>query len=107
MLGIGLNVDVAEFPPELRDTATSLGIAGGVEPVLSSLLGALGRWLDAPAAEVLAAWRQRDALKGERVGWGEGEGVAAGIDDSGALLVDSDTGRVALDAGEVHLSPPS
>ena len=30
-------------------------------------------------------------------------GTAAGIDDSGALLVDTDDGRVALQAGEVHL----
>jgi biotin-(acetyl-CoA carboxylase) ligase len=37
------------------------------------------------------------------VRWAEGEGVAAGIDASGALLVDTDEGRIALDAGEVHL----
>ncbi len=109
VLGIGLNVDIAEaqFPPELRDTATSLLIADGARPldeVLELLVDGLRRWLVAPAADVLTAWRQRDALKGERVGWREGEGVAAGIDDSGALLVDTDTGRVALDAGEVHLA---
>jgi hypothetical protein len=40
------------------------------------------------------------------VRWANGgeEGVAAGIDPSGALLVDTVGGRVALDAGEVHLS---
>jgi BirA family biotin operon repressor/biotin-[acetyl-CoA-carboxylase] ligase len=111
-LGIGLNVDIPEhdFPPELRATATSLLIADGARPledVLELLVDALRRWLDAPPEDVLAAWRQRDALKGERVGWGEGEGVAAGIDDSGALLVDTDAGQVALDAGEVHLAAPS
>jgi hypothetical protein len=31
--------------------------------------------------------------------------VAAGIDDSGSLLVDTDAGQVALGAGEVHLRP--
>jgi BirA family biotin operon repressor/biotin-[acetyl-CoA-carboxylase] ligase len=112
VLGIGLNVDIAEdqFPPELRESATSLLIADGARPleeVLELLVDALRRWLEAPPEDVLTAWRQRDALKGERVGWGGGEGVAAGIDDSGALLVDTETGRVALDAGEVHLAPPS
>jgi biotin protein ligase-like protein len=29
--------------------------------------------------------------------------VAAGIDSSGALLVDTADGQVTLDAGEVHL----
>jgi BirA family transcriptional regulator, biotin operon repressor / biotin---[acetyl-CoA-carboxylase] ligase len=53
--------------------------------------------------EVLAAWRARDALKGERVRWSGGEGTADGIDDSGALLVQTRNGPVTLDAGEVHL----
>jgi BirA family biotin operon repressor/biotin-[acetyl-CoA-carboxylase] ligase len=109
VLGIGLNVDIAEdqFPPELRGTATSLLIADGARPleeVLERLVDALGRWVGAPADDVLTAWRERDALRGERVGWVEGEGVAAGIDDTGALLVDTESGRVALDAGEVHLA---
>jgi BirA family biotin operon repressor/biotin-[acetyl-CoA-carboxylase] ligase len=109
VLGIGLNVNITEdqFPPELRETATSLLIAGGARPVeelVELLVDALGRWLEAPAQDVLSAWRQRDALKGERIGWEGGRGVAAGIDDSGALLVDIDSGRTALDAGEVHLT---
>ena len=53
---------------------------------------------------MLAAWSERDALRGQRVRWAAGEGVAAGIDTSGALVVETDEGRVALDAGEVHLS---
>ena len=35
--------------------------------------------------------------------WTGGEGVADGIDDSGALVVETSTGVVTLDAGEVHL----
>ena len=35
--------------------------------------------------------------------WADGEGVAGGIDDSGALIVETADGRVTLDAGEVHL----
>jgi BirA family transcriptional regulator, biotin operon repressor / biotin---[acetyl-CoA-carboxylase] ligase len=109
VLGIGLNVstDVAELPAELRDSATSLWIAGGDErgrdEVLAALLSALERRLGQEPAEVLPAWRERDALLGERIRWQAGEGTAAGIDDTGALLVDTDDGRVALDAGEVHL----
>jgi BirA family transcriptional regulator, biotin operon repressor / biotin---[acetyl-CoA-carboxylase] ligase len=108
VLGLGVNVSTAreDFPPELRDTATSLRIAGddrGVEEVLAAVLAALDARLRQPVAEVLAAWRERDALRGERVRWRDGEGTAAGIDDAGALIVETDPGRVTLDAGEVHL----
>jgi BirA family biotin operon repressor/biotin-[acetyl-CoA-carboxylase] ligase len=106
VLGVGLNVTTESFPPELAETATSLKLAG-VETtpgqVLEELLPSLDAWLGAPPDAVLPAWRDRDALKGERVRWTGGEGVAAGIDDSGSLLVDTGDGRVTLDAGEVHL----
>ena len=107
IVGIGLNVSTApeQLPAVLRETATSLRIAGverDREEVLAALLGALER-LGHPAEEVLPAWRERDALRGERVRWRDGEGEAAGIDDGGALVVETDGGRLTLGAGEVHL----
>jgi BirA family biotin operon repressor/biotin-[acetyl-CoA-carboxylase] ligase len=108
VLGIGLNVVTLEdeFPDELREIATSLHIAGSdttVEQTLDAVIPALDRWLSAETKDVLDAWRERDALEGERIGWEGGEGVAAGIDDSGSLLVETDDGVVRLGAGEVHL----
>jgi BirA family transcriptional regulator, biotin operon repressor / biotin---[acetyl-CoA-carboxylase] ligase len=104
VLGIGLNVSTAEndFPVELRKTATSLG-AESVEEALTALLAALERRLAGPLDLTLEAWRGRDALHGHHVRWESGEGIAAGISDSGALLVETDGGRAELDAGEVHL----
>jgi BirA family transcriptional regulator, biotin operon repressor / biotin---[acetyl-CoA-carboxylase] ligase len=109
VVGIGLNVTTAaeDFPPDLRETATSLAASGSsdvtVEKTLAEVLAALDRRLGDPPEAVLAAWRERDALKGERIAWQDGAGVAAGIDDSGSLLVDTDDGQIALGAGEVHL----
>jgi BirA family biotin operon repressor/biotin-[acetyl-CoA-carboxylase] ligase len=107
VLGIGVNVavDVGLLPEELREKAGSLGrTRAEVEPFLSSLLGALERWLDAGTAAVLEAWRARDALLGEEVAWSGGEGVGAGIDGEGRLVVElPGGGRTALNAGEVHL----
>ena len=108
VLGIGLNVTTESFPPELAEIATSLRLAGveaTTESVLADLLDSLDEWLAAPDEAVLAAWSERDALRGERVRWAGGEGTAAGIDASGGLIVETRTGRVTLGAGEVHLIP--
>ena len=101
VLGIGLNVLPVEFPPELN--ATALDDGRGVEQVLAALLERLDHRL--ASEDALEAWRARDALLGRRINWDGGQGTAAGVDESGALLVDTADGRVALDAGEVHLGP--
>jgi BirA family transcriptional regulator, biotin operon repressor / biotin---[acetyl-CoA-carboxylase] ligase len=106
VLGIGLNVTTESFPPDLN--ATSLRLAGATlspEQALAALIDSLSRWLSQPPSAVLTAWRSRDALLGQPVRWSNGsnEGTAAGIDDSGALIVETVDGPVTLDAGEVHL----
>jgi len=107
VLGIGLNVTTEEFPAELN--ATSLRLSGAMlsrEQALAALVTSLDAWLARPAPDTIAAWRERDALLGRTVRWANGskQGTAAGVDDSGALIVETVDGRVTLDAGEVHLS---
>jgi BirA family biotin operon repressor/biotin-[acetyl-CoA-carboxylase] ligase len=99
VVGIGVNVRGA---PALEHV-TSLEGAIGIEELLERLLLALDGWLCRPLPDVLAAWRSRDALLGQPVRWQNGSGEGAGIDESGSLLVDTDSGRIALKAGEVHL----
>jgi BirA family biotin operon repressor/biotin-[acetyl-CoA-carboxylase] ligase len=104
VVGIGLNTGVREFPEELRETATTLDLPDP-DVALGPLLAALDRRLATGRSEVLAAWRERDALAGSTVRWQDGEGIARGIDDTGALLVETSTGEIlTLHAGEVHLS---
>ena len=107
VLGIGVNVavDLSDLPPDLRDRAASLGRApGDLEPALGELLRLLERRLDESPEDSLAALRARDALRDQPVRWADGEGIGAGIDDTGALLVRLAGGAlVTLDAGEVHL----
>jgi BirA family biotin operon repressor/biotin-[acetyl-CoA-carboxylase] ligase len=106
VVGIGLNVAVApeQLPPELRQTAGTLALGPeAIEPTLNRLLEALQRWSTASGEEVLDAFRARDALFDRQVRWAGGEGRGAGIDGDGRLVVETAQGRVALDAGEVHL----
>lgn len=129
VIGIGLNISISEdeFPPELKARAVSLfdpddldrerGSAGP-SPLLSAgpplsvpatatevLSRRLVHWTEAEPAEVLSAWRERDALKGREVAWDGGSGVADGVDDRGYLVVITPDGdRIAVGAGEVHLT---
>jgi BirA family biotin operon repressor/biotin-[acetyl-CoA-carboxylase] ligase len=113
VLGIGVNasVDFRDLPPELRDTAGTLGL--GPETALAQLLSALEARLG--DERTLDALRERDALLGERIAWAAGEGTGAGIAGAGGLRVRLDDGsETVLEAGEVHLlsaagrtSPPT
>jgi BirA family transcriptional regulator, biotin operon repressor / biotin---[acetyl-CoA-carboxylase] ligase len=128
VVGVGLNLTISpdEFPPDLRDTAVSISAAGAggqgrsrrnlplfvtARPPLTPLTATevlnrhLATWVEAEPETVLAAWRQRDALRGREVAWDGGSGVADGVDDRGYLLVVTPGGdRVAVGAGEVHLT---
>jgi BirA family transcriptional regulator, biotin operon repressor / biotin---[acetyl-CoA-carboxylase] ligase len=127
VLGVGLNLSISsnEFPPDLCETAVSLfgstkggrGMSrrslpavapSGHPPTPLTATAVLNRhldhWVEADPEAVLAAWRERDALRGREVAWDGGSGVADGVDDRGYLLVLTPGGdRVALGAGEVHL----
>jgi len=107
VVGIGLNVAlrVTDLPAELGDRAGTLGLApADIEPTLEAVLGRLEHWISADAASLIVAVRERDALRGREVRWAGGRGVGAGIDAGGRLVVQTDSGTVALDAGEVHLT---
>ena len=108
VLGIGVNVavQVGDLPSELHGTAGTLGRGPeDVEPFLATLLAALEQALALAPADLLEAWRARDALAGRSVTWSGGTGTAAGVDGLGRLIVDRGDGTTALlDAGEVHLA---
>ncbi len=111
VIGIGLNVAIEpdEFPADLRWPATSVGAGVGVDAARDAICAALGRWVDAPQAEALESFRERDALTGREIAWtgaGDepGKGVATGVDERGNLTVEVAGGdRLALGSGEVTL----
>ena len=111
VLGIGINVAVRveeDLPAELHDRAATLELEpAAIEPTLEALLRALEERLAQPTPQALADLRALDALRGRRVRWASGAGVAGGIDDFGRLLVEPEAGGepAALEAAEVHLLP--
>lgn len=97
LLGVGLNVNQTKFPLELPN-ATSLALLRGPqdrEDALERAVSAILAWSDHP--DRLALWRQRAHTIGRHVRIGDVEGVATGLRDDGALLVDG----VPVLAGEI------
>lgn len=110
VLGVGVNVAVQlpDLPAELAGTAATLGRRpADIEPLLRDILASLERWLSAEGGELLASWRDLDALYGRAVEWEGGRGRARGVDGEGRLIVSLPTGAVALSASEVHLGGSS
>ena len=109
VLGIGINVnqEPAELPPDARVPAGSLrsltGLTHDREEVLAALLGRLDAlyeaWCSAGLDAVFGGLAARDFLRGRRVEVDGVAGLAGGIDREGRLLVD---GR-AVESGEVRL----
>lgn len=113
VLGIGINVNAEVFPDDLV-RATSLRLAAGAPvdsaSVLASFLNAFepryDRFVANGPAATLDEWN-RYALLGQPC-WieradGRLDGVAAGVDASGALLIRIASGEtISVHGGEVH-----
>jgi len=116
IVGIGVNLNAAQtdFPPELQRKATSLGLASGAPVDRAAFTGRLLTALDATYETFLrggfAALRHRyeelHCLVGRAVtvdGKPPLSGTVRGIDDAGALLVESAGAVQRVVAGEVTL----
>ena len=114
VLGFGINVRQAAYPPELAARVTSLetelGRVVDRAALCAEALAALARrYEDLMAGRfdaILDEWRRRaPGSRGARVRWdtasGAATGITAGIDESGALLVQTGDTVERLVAGEV------
>ena len=107
VIGIGVNVAQPSFGAELSKLATSIAIEGGRadrEALLRGVLGALSRWRGALESGdfrlVLERWTALSATLGQRVSVDGVVGFAAGLDDDGALVLETVDGKRRIIAGE-------
>lgn len=116
VLGIGINVNtrIEDFPPDLQLKATSLALAGGKNVARSELIRSVLEQLEywyllfkgGEHGPMLQAWRNKCIMIDCRAIIRSGEQVLAGrvldIDDTGALLLQDETGQVRrILSGEV------
>jgi len=113
VIGVGVNVRQADFPNELRDSATSIVASGGGVParawLLSAVLSAFGARMVSPE-DALADYRAACDTIGRRVrverAEGSIDGTAVDLTDRGALIVETASGLEVVAAGDVvHLRP--
>ena len=110
IIGIGVNVQTAAYPADVRTRATSIEdelgrrvdrglLFAAILIALSDRLAQLGR---APG-DILQTWRAASPNAiGTLVEWEGRNGVTAGIDDGGALLVKTPAGVERIIAGELQ-----
>jgi BirA family biotin operon repressor/biotin-[acetyl-CoA-carboxylase] ligase len=115
VLGIGINLRPASFPPELADRVsaieTELGRAADPGAVLAQVLVALNRTVEelksAGPPPLFARWLELSpSAYGERIEWdaphGVQTGVSAGLAEDGALLARTAGGLTRIISGEVR-----
>ena len=116
IVGIGINLRSANFPPDIRETAASIeqetGQAPNLEDLLQGLTGELSNYYRKihekdGAAKIREAWTQRSSYAfGKEVSAVlETEtifGTTRGIEENGALRVETETGEIKIiHAGDV------
>jgi BirA family biotin operon repressor/biotin-[acetyl-CoA-carboxylase] ligase len=116
VVGIGINLTSAAYPPDVEARAGSiegeLGRPVDRAAVLVEVLAALAAWrralIDGRERELLDTWRTlAPSSRGRRVRWMAAAeravaGITQGIDDTGALLVKTDAGVERIIAGDVQ-----
>lgn len=116
-IGISVNLDEADFPQELQKRATSLKAVTGQEVDRASLVAACLQELEQlyrlyeeeGFAPIGTLWEAQSITLGRQVTiqtpQGPLQGIAEGLDESGALLLRDKTGTVQkVFSGDVHFS---
>ena len=110
--GIGINTGITDFPPELKEIATSVGNETGISPDRNRLIAEVLNELetlyrDPDPAAFLAECRRRSNVIGRTVTVIRGNerfpARAVDIDGEGRLIVETEEGRTCLNSGEVSL----
>ena len=121
VVGIGINLTDDAFPRQIANVATSVARQSGRQPereaILADLLTALSRWYSLlqeadGAVKIVAAWSSRSSYaSGKLVRITNGDeilqGVTRGIEDDGALRLETAQGIQLIRAGDVTSVRPA
>ena len=117
VVGIGINLTAEAYPVEIAGLATSVAEASGRpaerETLLSALMRALSRWYSLlhevdGGEKIVAAWTSRSSYaSGKPVQVANGDevwqGITCGVENDGALRLETTDGMKLVRAGDVSL----
>ena len=113
--GIGINVNIMEFPEDLREKATSLYTVTGkkqnrtaiIKRVMEEFEPLYDEYLKNRLKNIISEYKSACVNIGKRVsvihGGNETIGTAADITENGHLVVDTDNGKIIVSSGEVSV----
>ena len=118
VVGVGINIlprpetDLRIPPASLREVLPDCSAASALCAVGPALARAVQRFLGAGFAAFQSGFQSRDLLRGQTVQAFAGsavelQGVACGVDGSGALLVHTERGVQTINSSEVSVRPLS
>ena len=121
VVGIGINLTNNAFPQDLLSVATSVAQESGRQPehetILAALLSALARWyslLHEPdgAEKIVAAWASRSSYAADKLvqvtnGDEVLQGITCGVENDGALRLETAQGLQLIRAGDVTSLRPA
>lgn len=115
-IGINVNTNAPDFPEELLNKAASLkmfagqeiGRAGLVRVILEELEKLYFDWQENGFAPILELWLKKSCTLGHKVVVNTPAGIsikgfAKSLDESGALIIETEQGEKRITAGDVHL----
>ena len=111
VIGIGMNLSTADFPPELKDIAFSID---DMDIGRSPLIGEIGAEVftvssEPDSSELFSEYKSRSLILGRDIWWMQSgkryTGRAVDINRQGNLIVDTEKGPVVLSSGEVSIRP--
>jgi BirA family biotin operon repressor/biotin-[acetyl-CoA-carboxylase] ligase len=112
VIGIGINLvapatEGLRTPPSgLREVLAEVQAPDVLEHVVTPLVRAIQRFALQGFGPLVAAYQERDLLRGQAVQCTDGtQGVAQGVDASGALLVHTAAGVIKISSAEVSVRP--
>jgi BirA family transcriptional regulator, biotin operon repressor / biotin---[acetyl-CoA-carboxylase] ligase len=114
IIGLGINVDIGEQPDidqpftDLFRLGLSVNRSDLAADLVESLVAAVEQFDRTGFSDFASEWSELDALAGHPVSVHHQHGnrltgLAAGVDQQGRLLVDTEQGRIALGSGEISV----